>query len=102
MVIAHPERVRAVQESPALLEYFTGLGALLQGNLQCLSDGPEAGTRRVMERALAEDRYTFLGSDLHRWETLELRLNGLKRAIELVGEAKVDELTKVNPRMLIA
>jgi protein-tyrosine phosphatase len=101
VVIAHPERVKAIQCQPELADWFIELGVLLQGNLQCLSDPPEAATCRLVERYLLEGRYTFLGSDLHRWETLDVRLNGLRRAIELVGEAKVDELTKTNPRQIL-
>jgi protein-tyrosine phosphatase len=102
VILAHPERVKAIQADPIrLADYFAELGLLLQGNLQCLSDAPTAPTRVTMERYLAEGRYTFLGSDLHNVRTLDVRLEGLKRAIELVGEAKVDEMTGTNPRMLL-
>jgi hypothetical protein len=50
---------------------------------------------------LREDRYFMLGSDLHGIETLPHRLNGIPRAIELVGEEKVDQLMRVNPSHLI-
>lgn len=101
VIIAHPERVKAIQAKPELADYFDELGALLQGNLQCLSDPPDSPTCRLVERYLREGRYRFLGSDLHRWETLDERLGGLRRAIELAGEAKIDELTRDNPRQLL-
>ncbi|MCC6239379.1 MAG: hypothetical protein IT448_03660 [Phycisphaerales bacterium] len=101
VVIAHPERTPAVHLNPGLMDYFAQLGALLQGNLQCLSDDPASPNRCLVERFLQEDRYTFLGSDLHNWETLGLRLKGLERAIELVGQEKVDQLTRINPQMLL-
>lgn len=102
VILAHPERVKAIQADPIrLADYFKDLGLVLQGNLQCLSDPPDAPTRRVMERYLAEDRYFLLGSDLHNERTLDIRLNGLQRAIELVGRQKVDELTIHNPFVLL-
>jgi hypothetical protein len=93
--------MRAVQEDPGLAEYFAELGVLLQGNLQCFNDRPEAAPRITVERFIVEDRYLFLGSDLHNSETLNMRLRGLKRAIDLVGIQRVRKLTVENPRMLL-
>jgi protein-tyrosine phosphatase len=101
VILAHPERMRAVQLDPSLVEYFQELGLLLQGNLQCLGDPPHALTRQVAERYLAEDRYFMLGSDLHNLKSLPIRMAGLHRAIEAVGEEKAWSLTSMNPRTLL-
>jgi len=101
VILAHPERMRAVQDRPELADYFADLGILLQGNLQCFSDRPDAATRQVVESYLLDDRYFLLGSDSHNPETMGVRMNGLARAIDLVGEAKVNELTIANPRRLV-
>jgi tyrosine-protein phosphatase YwqE len=101
VILAHPERMRAVQDRPELADYFADLDILLQGNLQCLSDRPDAATRQVVESYLLDDRYFLLGSDSHNPETMDIRMNGLARAIDLVGEAKVNELTITNPRKLV-
>jgi protein-tyrosine phosphatase len=101
VILAHPERMRAVQLDWSLADRFAGLGVLLQGNLQCLSDRPQADTRQVVETFLLEGRYFLLGSDLHKLETLPPRLQGLRNAIELVGKEKVDQLTIHNPRLLL-
>jgi len=101
VVVAHPERVRAIQLHPELADLFAEMGLLLQGNLQCLGDPPRAATRELAEQYLLEDRYFMLGSDTHNIETLPVRLNGLSRAIELVGEQKVMELTRDHPLTLV-
>lgn len=101
VILAHPERMRPVQADPSLADRFADLGVLLQGNLQCFSDPPSAPTRRTAERYLAEGRYFLLGSDLHRLNSLQARLDGLGRAIELAGEERIRELTVVNPRQLL-
>jgi protein-tyrosine phosphatase len=101
-ILAHPERMRAVQDDPSTADYFQELGLLLQGNLQCLGDPPTTQTRQVAEQFLAEDRYFMLGSDLHNLTSLPLRLKGLRRAIEAVGEEKVWQLTRDHPRQLLA
>ncbi len=101
IVLAHPERMKAVQADPGLADHFMELGLLMQGNLQCFSDPPNMPTRRVAERYLLEGRYFMLGSDLHNLPSLPMRLDGLKRAIDLVGGKAVNQLTAENPRQLL-
>jgi len=74
VILAHPERMRAVQADPSLADYFQELGLLLQGNLQCFGDPPHAETRRVAEQFLREKRYFMLGSDLHNLKSLPIRV----------------------------
>ncbi len=101
VIVAHPERMRAVQEDPTVADLFLERGLLLQGNLQCFSDPPESQTRRMVERLLVEGKYFLLGTDTHRVETLGMRLRGLEKAIELVGKERVDLLTRNNPQVLL-
>lgn len=101
-ILAHPERMRAVQDDPELADYFAELGLLLQGNLQCFGDPPGADTRRTAERFLEENRYFCLGSDCHGPSTLPIRLEGLARATTLAGEDAIRRLTVDNPRRLLA
>jgi tyrosine-protein phosphatase YwqE len=101
VILAHPERMRAVQHNPKLVDYFDALGLRLQGNLQCLADPPHTPTYQVGRRFLEGGRYYLLGSDLHNPETLGHRMKGLHHAIELVGDAEVDRLTKQHPLELL-
>lgn len=101
VILAHPERMKAVQLEPKLADYFSGIGLLLQGNLQCLGDPVGSATRTTGEKFLREGRYFLLGSDLHRLATLPARLAGLRNAIEMAGEETVDRLTKAHPTLLL-
>lgn len=101
VILAHPERMRAVQDNPALVNEFADRGLLLQGNLQCLGDPPHTHTRLLAERFLQEGRYFMLGSDLHNLAGLPLRLAGLSRAAELVGEDQLWKLTREHPGKLL-
>jgi protein-tyrosine phosphatase len=101
VILAHPERMRAVQDHPELADDLAELGVLLQGNLQCFSDPPDSPTRRTVERYLQEGRYFMLGSDLHKLQSLPPRLNGLKNATALAGQETIDRLTVENPRKLL-
>src|SRR5688572_16918753 len=102
VILAHPERMRAVQDDPMLADYFQELGILLQGNLQCFGDRPGADTRETVERFLLDGRYFLLGSDSHNPQSMAIRTNGLKRAIEVGGDALIDRLTIENPQRMIA
>lgn len=101
VILAHPERMRLIQDQPEIADELQAMGLLLQGNLQCLNDPPDSMTRRTIERYLDEDRYFLLGSDLHRLATLPHRLSGLQNAIELVGQERVARLTQINPQTLM-
>jgi protein-tyrosine phosphatase len=101
VVLAHPERMRAVQDRPELADVFAEMGMLLQGNLQCFGDQPDSHTRRVAEQYLMEGRYFMLGSDAHNPQSMGIRMNGLRNAIELAGEETIATLTIENPRKLI-
>lgn len=101
VILAHPERMRAVQDDPSLAETIINMGVLLQGNLHCLSDPPQTYTRRTAELFLREGRYFLLGSDTHKLATLPERINGLRHAIQMVGDETVDQLTIHNPRQLL-
>lgn len=101
VILAHPERMAAVQDRPELADHFAELGLVLQGNLQCLGEGPEAMVRRVGERFLREGRYYMLGSDLHGLESLAVRLKGLDNAISMVGEQEVWRLTREHPAEML-
>ncbi|MGA2229706.1 MAG: CpsB/CapC family capsule biosynthesis tyrosine phosphatase [Tepidisphaeraceae bacterium] len=101
VILAHPERMKAVQTQPDLADYFDELGLLLQGNLQCLSDLPGTMTRTTGEKFLTEGRYFMLGSDLHKMKSLPARMAGLQFAIDRIGEAEVEKLTIHHPRLLM-
>jgi protein-tyrosine phosphatase len=100
VILAHPERMRAVQTDPSIADYFAELKILLQGNLQCFGDPPNADTRRVAERFLREGRYFVLGSDLHNLKSLPIRIAGLYRVIDMIGEAGAWKLTSEHPRQI--
>ncbi|HEV2292391.1 MAG TPA: CpsB/CapC family capsule biosynthesis tyrosine phosphatase [Tepidisphaeraceae bacterium] len=102
VILAHPERMRAVQDRPDLADVFADLGVLLQGNLQCFGDPPDSHTRRVAEQFLLERRYFMLGSDTHNPQSMAIRTNGLRNAIALAGEDAITALTIDNPRKLIS
>ena len=100
VILAHPERMRAVQDQPELADHFARLGVLLQGNFQCFGDPPHAHTRATAERYLREGRYYTLGTDLHGVASLPQRWAGFDRVRSLVDAETFDRLTIHHPRTL--
>lgn len=101
VILAHPERMDAVQDRPELADHFSDLGLLLQGNLQCLGEEPDQAVRQVGERFLRQGRYFMLGSDLHGPDSLGVRLTGLHNATAMVGEQEVWRLTRDHPATVL-
>ena len=101
LIMAHPERLVAVQNDPAVADRFIEMGILLQCNSWCLTDPLGTPTRDVSERLLRDGKYFLLGTDLHNLATLPIRLEGVRRAIEFVGAEAVDQLTIAHPRQLL-
>lgn len=101
VILAHPERMRAVQDDPDLADYFADLGLLLQGNLQCFGDPPTAPTRRVADLYLQQNRYWMLGSDTHGLGGLDQRLAGLRHVRQSCDATTFTRLTRDNPGKLL-
>jgi protein-tyrosine phosphatase len=101
LILAHPERVRAVQVQPNLADEFAQMGVLLQGNLQCLVDPPGTPTRDTIERFLTERRYFALATDMHGPSTIPNRVEGLNRARSILDEREIRALLCVYPSALL-
>jgi len=101
LILAHPERITALQADERVLDRLTELGVKLQLNSWCLTE-PRGSTKRDMaERLLLDGRYFLIGTDLHRPSGMEIRVNGLGVAERLVGRDEVERLTVTHPRLLI-
>jgi protein-tyrosine phosphatase len=101
LVMAHPERVKAVQHDLSSADRFIAQGILLQCNTWCLRDPPGAPTRQISERLLREGKYHLLGTDLHDFKSMPPRMEGLQKAIDMIGDDAVHLLTVENPRALL-
>ena len=100
-ILAHPERIIAIQHDPDFVTRAADLGLLLQCNLECIGESITTERGRLATRWLREGRYFMLGSDLHRIDTLDRRLIGLERAADLIGAAELDRLTIENPAKVL-
>lgn len=102
-LLAHPERYTAVQS-----DIDRALGLVDRGVLLQLTTGSLAGlfgkaAQRTAEHLLREDAAAVLASDAHSdGRRFVAVADGLRRAVELVGERRVRQLTQDNPDALLA
>jgi protein-tyrosine phosphatase len=100
VILAHPERMPCMRNSPDCIQALADRGLLFQGNLGPLGGSEPQVVCDLAQRFLVEGRYFMLGSDCHNPDQLSIRMTGLENAIRLVGEAAVDKLTIENPGKL--
>src|SRR5258706_7333050 len=101
LILAHPERITALQKEMSVLDRLTELGVKLQLNSWCLAEPRGDRRRDVAERLLKDGRYFLIGTDLHRPSGMAARLEGLAVAERLMGAKEVERLTVGNPALLM-
>ncbi len=102
-IIAHPERYHAIQQDSSRLAVLVQQGVLAQLTASSLIGGQGNTTRRCAEVLLRKGLIHFIASDAH---DLAKRppaiIHSLKRATELVGQARVDHMIEVYPSAIIS
>jgi protein-tyrosine phosphatase len=101
LILAHPERIAALQGDVRALDRLTELGVRLQLNSWCLTEPRGDRRRDVAEQLLKEGRYFLIGTDLHRPSGMAARIEGLAVAERLIGRGDLDRLTIENPGLLL-
>lgn len=71
-ILAHPERYVYIQKEPQLLNKLLERDVLLQINLNSLMGHYSKASQEIAERLVAQNQVSFIGSDCHRMEHLDL------------------------------
>lgn len=101
-VIAHPERYRAIQQDHNRLSNLLRQGALAQLVASSLIGMQGNTVRRCAETLLKKGMIHCIASDAHGLKRRSPRVAlGLERAVELVGQARVHQLTEVHPALIV-
>ena len=102
-LLAHPERYSAGMQNPDLLLALHDRGVLFQLTAGSIRGLFGKGARVLSELLLREGAVDILASDAHSAGRRFVSVSeGISRATELVGAARVHELTYVNPAALLA
>jgi protein-tyrosine phosphatase len=101
-VIAHPERCRAVQANPALLDDAREEGAWMQVVAPSLAGGWGGGVWATAWALVESGRADLLASDAHRVSASSPSLAAVAALVEeRCGRARREELTETAPRRLL-
>ena len=102
-VLAHPERIQTIQESPELLAEFVGRGMLSQVTAGSVVGHFGDDVRRFTEDLLRRGLVHVLASDTHfadgpRSPVLQ---PGMEAAAEIVGEERARQMVVDTPRAIL-
>ncbi len=101
-VLAHPERYSYVQEEPELIYDLIDSGVLMQCNFGSIIGMYYEKAKIISRQMLKNNMVHFLGSDVHRQNTIYPRIPEILEEIEeLVGEEKLEEITTTNPKLVL-
>ena len=101
-VLAHPERYSFVQKEPELVYDLIKKGVLMQSNYGSILGQYGEKAKMTVKKFLEANMVHFLGSDVHRQNTIYKKIPQALQEIEnIVGEQKLEELTTINPRLAL-
>ncbi len=103
IVLAHPERYRIFLDNPKLIEKYTDMGILLQGNLESFVGKYGKSSQKLAIRLLKQHKYFVLGSDIHRENAKFFsRFSKIQKKLKnIVDDDYIDNLMYYNPQKII-
>lgn len=101
-VLAHPERYSFVQKEPELVYDLIKKGVLMQANYGSIIGEYGEKARMVVEKFLQNNMIHFLGTDVHRQNTIYKKMPEILETLKgTIGEERLNILTTVNPDLAI-
>lgn len=101
-IIAHPERYKYVKKNPNILLELLEMGVLFQSNYGSIIGDYGKDAQKTVIKLLQNNFIHFLGSDVHRSHTIYTYIpNALDELKEIISEQKINELTTINPKLVI-
>ncbi len=101
-VLAHPERYSFVQREPELIYDLIEKGVLMQSNYGSILGQYGENAKMIVKKFLENDMIHFLGSDVHRQNTVYKKIpQALEEIKEIIGEEKLEKLTTINPKLVL-
>ena len=101
-VLAHPERYRFVQQDPSLIYELIDTGVLMQANYASIIGWYGEKAEILVKKFLESNMISFLGTDVHRQNTIYPRIPEILKKIEdIIGKEKLYDLTTLNPKRVL-
>lgn len=101
-ILAHPERYSYVQTEPDLVKDLIQKGVLMQANYGSILGQYGEKAQIIVKKLLENDMIHFLGSDVHRQNTIYPKIpQALGEITDIIGEEKLEKLTTINPKLVL-
>ncbi len=101
-ILAHPERYSFVQREPELVYDLVEKGVLMQANYGSIIGQYGKKAQITVTKFFEGNMIHLLGSDVHRQNTIYPKIPQILSELnELIGEKKLEELTTINPNLVI-
>lgn len=101
-ILAHPERYAYFYKTPEIYENLVENGVLLQINYGSLIGQYGKTAKMIAEKLLKANLVYFIATDVHRPQTIYSEVPKIIEYLkELVGEEKANQLTTINPNLVI-
>ena len=101
-ILAHPERYSFVQKEPELIYDLIEKGVLMQANFGSILGIYGEKAQMIVRKFFESNMIHFLGTDVHRQNSIYPKVpEALVEITRIIGDEKVKELTKINPRLVL-
>lgn len=101
-ILAHPERYGFIQEEPEIVYDLIQKGVLMQSNYASIIGTYGQKAQIIVKKFLECDMIHFLGSDVHRQNTIYPKIPNILVELEnIIGKEKLYELTTLNPSLVL-
>ena len=101
-ILAHPERYSFIQKEPELVYDLIDKGVLMQANYGSILGQYGEKAKIIVEKFLENNMIHFLGSDVHRQNSIYKKIpQALNIIEEIIGKAKLQQLTTINPKLAL-
>lgn len=101
-ILAHPERYTFVQQDTELIYDLIEKGVLMQCNYASIIGYYGSRAQIIVKKFLENNMVHFLGSDVHRSNTIYPRIPQIiEKITKLIGKEKLEQLTTINPKLVL-
>ena len=101
-ILAHPERYSFVQREPELIYDLVEKGVLMQANYGSIIGQYGKKAQMIVKKFFEGNMIHLLGTDVHRQNTIYPKIPQILSELNsLIGEEKLEELTTINPNLVI-
>ncbi len=102
LILAHPERYSIVQNDFNYLYKLQDMGILFQSNYASITGYYGHAAKSTVKKMLKNELVSFLGSDVHRPETVyKLLPKAFKKIEKIVSKEYLEDLTTNNAELIL-